>query len=288
VSNTKAPGASAGARRDDGRRRGGYLERLIAGSGDLVAQRARAPRRRLGRPSVWEADAPSVPLTPGSLTDRRERAAKPLPQPGPEAAPAVRALPERREAERLPSPREQPPAQGARPSTNTMTAAGDPATAAPMSHIGPTSPVAPASVSALPDRGSFSAADTGPVRTAEPVDAAHRQRPRRGEVEPTRSTPAARRAPTDAEQPRMQQPAALARPRRDLDAQRIARLQRLREPNRPLIEIGTVEVVVAAPPQPLPAPPTRIPQPIPPAAGVPAGPALPISRRAPIFGLAQG
>ena len=86
----------------------------------------------------------------------------------------------------------------------------------------------------------------------------------------------------------MQQPAARARPHRDLDAQRVAQLQRLREPNRPLVEIGTVEVVVAPPSQPLPAPLTPIVQPIPPAPGAPAGPALSISRRAPIFGLAQG
>lgn len=288
MSNTKAPATSGGARRGDGRRRGGYLDRLIAGSGDLVTPRARAPRRRLGRPGVWEADAPSVRLAPGSLTDRRERAAGPPQQPGPEAAPAVRALPERTEAERLQSPREQPPAQGTRPSTNTTTAAGDPATAAPMNPIGPTGPVAPATVSALPDHRSISAADAGPVHTAEPVDATHRQRSCQGKVEPMRPTPAARRAPTDAEQPRMQQPAARARPHRDLDAQRVAQLQRLREPNRPLVEIGTVEVVVAPPSQPLPAPLTPIVQPIPPAPGAPAGPALSISRRAPIFGLAQG
>jgi hypothetical protein len=256
----------------------GYLERLIAGAEGRSA--VRAPYRRAWGPSaVPMLERPEAP-TPDQPS-RRSSARRDRPASEPVPATPSRARPGPPPIERPPAPSAaaEPPTPPPPASAATRQAAAEPPSPG-------TEPVRALPVTASRPRAAEHAARRSKP-APRPVPQPPSLAPERAVTSVQAAAPAPRRASTHASTPRQERlsdpvrdaiPASatyvLRPPRRPPVAQREPQVQA-----RPLVQIGTVDVHVAAPPAP-PAPPPPVP--------VATIPSAPLSRPAPVFGLAQG
>lgn len=257
----------------------GYLERLIAGAEGRSA--VRAPYRRAWGPSavpMLERPGASTPEPSRRSSEQRDR-------PGHEPVPATPSP-----VRPGPPPVERPP--GPRAAAEPPTAPPPASAGTPQAAAEPPSPRTEADRS-LPVTVPHPRTVERAVRRSKPARRPVPQPPslatgRAASTVPTAPpAPPPRRTSTSASTPRHERPRDPVRDAIPAAATRVLAPTRRppiarREPQsqaRPLVQIGTVDVHVAAPPAP-PVPPPPVP-----AATIPSGP---LSRPAPVFGLAQG